>query len=167
MKRSNWTLLLLVLLALVLIVAGCAAGDNGANNNNNNDEQTQNDNQNQDPNQAQGVPEEQVAKMTTDQAPNGCGDCHKKQDEEHDYSLSAEAAGIEGHPELKEDAGVEDCVVCHKESGPAPELGGILHVAHLVEGDHYQESYDHNCINCHKISDEGSVAVKGLENGES
>jgi hypothetical protein len=112
------------------------------------------------------VTEEKLAQMTQDQAPNGCEDCHRKISEEKDYTLAAEANEIEGHPTVKEDATVQDCYKCHSKDSDKP-FGKILHAGHLVEGEHYKEKYDSNCINCHKVNDNGSIIVKDLENEET
>ncbi|GAW91154.1 hypothetical protein [Calderihabitans maritimus] len=106
-------------------------------------------------------PEPNAAQMMEDQAPNGCVSCHRKKDDK-DYRLSAEVKNIEGHPQVKEDATLKDCIQCHGHESERP-FRTILHRIHLVEGEHYLEKYDKNCINCHRVSEEGEVTVKGLE----
>lgn len=108
-------------------------------------------------------PEPKSTQLIEDQAPQGCASCHKKTDDK-DYRLSAEVKGIANHPSVPENATVKDCVTCHAK-GSARPLDTILHRVHLVEGKHYTDRYGKNCLNCHKVLDNGKIRVKGLEQG--
>lgn len=106
-------------------------------------------------------PEPKSTQLVEDQAPQGCAGCHRKTGD-RDYRLAVEVAGIANHPRLDEEATVKDCRPCHGTGGPRP-LNVILHRAHLVEGKDYTERYGKNCLNCHKVLDNGRIQVKGLE----
>jgi len=95
-----------------------------------------------------------------DNAPEGCATCHVKKDDK-DYTLAAEVKQFPNHPTLPPDATVKNCVACHGPTSERP-LGRILHVGHL-KGNVYPKKYDSNCINCHRMADNGDMAVKGLE----
>ncbi|KXS41743.1 MULTISPECIES: hypothetical protein [unclassified Candidatus Frackibacter] len=107
--------------------------------------------------------EEKLKVVTQDNSDGkGCIGCHEAGSE---YSLQKEIDGIEGHPQV-EAKELSDCMQCHASGNLA--FKRLIHEKHLVEGDHYKEEYDKNCINCHKISENGEINVRGLDgkNGE-
>lgn len=106
-------------------------------------------------------PEPETTQIIEDQAPNGCPSCHQKEGDQ-DYRLSTEIKNIANHPPVPEEAQVKDCMPCHGAQSDRP-FTKIMHRVHLVEGEHYTDRYDRNCINCHTISDQGEVKVKGLQ----
>ncbi|MHB1128025.1 MAG: hypothetical protein ACYC2T_13930 [Bacillota bacterium] len=102
-------------------------------------------------------------KMIKDNAPEGCEGCHKKVDEATDRRISQAVKNIEGHPPVAEDATIQNCTPCHIGENPVgPPFRKAMHKVHLITGEKYKENYDHNCINCHKIADDGTVTVKAL-----
>ncbi len=96
-----------------------------------------------------------------DNAPQGCATCHVKQDDK-DYTLAAEVKQIPNHPTLSPDATVKNCVACHGPTSQRP-LGMVVHPRHLKGDNVYTKKYDSNCINCHRMLDNGDMVVKGLE----
>lgn len=106
-------------------------------------------------------PEPETTQLIEDQAPQGCPSCHKKEGDQ-DYRLSTEVKSIANHPPVAENVGVKDCMPCHGAQSDRP-FTKIMHRVHLVEGEHYTDRYDRNCINCHSIAEQGEVKVKGLE----
>lgn len=92
---------------------------------------------------------------SVDNAPDGCLDCHKSDDEEN--SLTAVIAKIDGHPQMPMETAA-DCVQCHAEGSPLA-LSGAMHKAHL-QGEAYKESFGNSCLNCHEL--ENRMAAKGL-----
>jgi len=99
-----------------------------------------------------------IAVGSEDTAPDGCNSCHVKKGE-NDYTLTAELKNIEGHPPVAtEDVNV--CAGCHTEGELA--LNRVLHVAHL-QGTHYMEYFQGSCANCHALTEDGTISVKGLE----
>lgn len=92
----------------------------------------------------------------SDQAPNGCNDCHKKISEDKDYSLATQTNKIEGHPQVEANT-VEECLTCH--GANKEEFMYVLHKGHL-NGEIYKDKYDQNCRNCHVMQEDGSIVVK-------
>lgn len=92
---------------------------------------------------------------SVDNAPEGCLDCHKSDDEEN--SLTAVIAKIEGHPQLPMETAA-DCVQCHAEGSPLA-LSGSMHRVHL-QAEAYKEGFGNSCLNCHEL--ENRMAAKGL-----
>ncbi|MBO8169516.1 MAG: hypothetical protein H0Z35_10080 [Thermoanaerobacteraceae bacterium] len=159
MKKSLKLILILCLvLGMAFILTGCPQRDEQPNETP--QEQTDKEQEQENPGEEQ-APETEANQLIEDQAPEGCSSCHKKTDDK-DYRLSAEVEHIEGHPNVAEDATVKECIGCHGANSDQP-FNKILHRVHLVDGEHYLDKYDKNCINCHRIADDGTVTIKGLE----
>lgn len=91
-----------------------------------------------------------------------CEDCHKKISDEEDYSLETALAMIEGHSDL-ESTNITECIKCHTPESDN-SMAKILHQSHYSGDDnHYLSFYDGSCIHCHKLTEEGSLPVTGLE----
>jgi hypothetical protein len=101
--------------------------------------------------------EKKLKLLTQDNSEGGCsgGGCH-----EGEYSLQNEVENLEDHPSVESDS-LAECMKCHASGEYAFKT--LIHKVHLVEGEHYTDEYDKNCINCHEISEEGKVSVEGLE----
>lgn len=153
--RRLWILSLVLAFALLLAIAACSRTEAPST------PQEQRDiRQEQAKPGEEKAPEPETTQLIEDQAPQGCPSCHKKTDDK-DYRLSTEVKGIANHPTVPEDATVKDCMPCHGDQSERP-FKKVLHRVHIVEGQHYTDRYDKNCINCHQIGDDGTVTVKGL-----
>ena len=167
MRRKKWFLILALLIMTLLAISACTQAEDENDTDNPGEKQIEQGDKDQEVengDEEDNTDEENIAQKIKDSAPEGCASCHKKENEEQDHRLGMEANSIEGHSEIDEDADVNDCMMCHATGDRA--FRKVLHRVHLIEGDHYIENYDHNCINCHEISDEGEVTVKGLEKAE-
>jgi len=153
----------IMVLAGALVLSGCPQADPDEGNGADEDDGAGEEQQDGDEDGADGADElaEKLERVTKDNAPGGCGDCHRKINEEKDYTLNAEAKAIADHPETNANT-VAECIVCHDAESERP-FRKILHRAHIIEGEHYTEEYDKNCINCHQVDEQGTVVVKGLE----
>lgn len=143
-KKLNKLTLFLLLWSLMMMGIGCA---------------TQEEPQQEQPEENNELQSkiDKLEMQISDQAPNGCNDCHKKVSEDKDYSLSASLKKIEGHPEVEANT-AEECLTCH--GANKEEFVHALHKGHL-NGEIYQDKYDQNCRNCHGMQEDGSMVVKG------
>lgn len=93
---------------------------------------------------------------------NGCISCHTKTADK-DYSLTAEMNAMNkkfGHPKM-EISSPNDCVSCHKDGEKS--LDKVLHKVHLVGNENkFVTNYKGSCVNCHGLTTESTIAVKGL-----
>jgi len=163
-KNLKVLLVFCLLVGLTFVLTGCPQTQVRQNGNDTAKERAE---EKQEPQPGGEAPEEE-ANFTkyTDQAPDGCASCHRKVSEEKDYRLSAETENIEGHPDVPENAEINDCIQCHGTDSKRP-FARILHRVHIVEGDHYREKYDKTCINCHRVADNGVVTIKGLQSTDT
>lgn len=102
--------------------------------------------------------------VSSDEKPEGCVSCHTKVSEEKDYSLTAELTAMSdefGHPKM-DIQGPEQCQMCH----PDGEISfdKVAHKIHLTGGEenHFITSYEGSCLQCHALTDENEMVVKGL-----
>lgn len=155
MRRLAFVVSLAVSLAWLLVVAACSQTEAPST------PQEQRDIRQEQANPGEEeAPEPETTQLVEDQAPQGCPSCHKKTDNQ-DYRLSTEVKGITNHPPVAEEAAVKDCLPCHGAQSDRP-FTKVMHRVHIVEGQHYTDRYDKNCINCHQIGNDGTVTVKGL-----
>lgn len=157
-------IVVMVILMIGFVVFGCAP--QGADNAQENGGQDAQENGEQDnaqklekKNKKISELEKKLKLVTQDNSETACtGGCH-----EGEYSLQNQTEDIEGHPGVESDS-LTECMECHASGEYAFKT--VIHKAHLIEGEHYTDEYDKNCINCHEISEEGHVTVEGLENGQ-
>lgn len=113
--------------------------------------------------QASGEEKEEFKYVSSDEKADGCVSCHRKVSEEKDYSLTAEMAAMNkefGHPNMPIE-GPEQCATCHREGDNS--LDKVLHKAHLLgEENHFLTNYEGSCVQCHALTTDNQIVVKGL-----
>jgi len=165
MKKTKMLLLLALTLVLLLALAGCGSpGEEAAQ-----PPEASEPAPPEEPAEPETTPEEasepaEVSWVSSEEHAGGCADCHVERDAETDHRLAAETTGVDGHPPVSNaDATVKDCAACHQEGSPLA-FGPILHQGHLEGAEnHFVTNYGGACNQCHKLSSEGSMVVKGLE----
>ncbi len=90
-----------------------------------------------------------------------CADCHSKISEGKDHSLTTALAKVENHPEITSED-VAYCASCHEEDSKN-SMPKILHSNHYAEGSHFTGIYAGSCVHCHKLTENGTLPVAGLE----
>lgn len=92
----------------------------------------------------------------------GCPACHDIRQmgtRQLDLRLGAVANRVQGHPQVPETSGVDDCKSCHKPGGEAKlMLRTIVHPIHL-NSPRFLEQYKGSCFNCHDINADGKFVV--------
>ncbi|SJZ32411.1 hypothetical protein [Selenihalanaerobacter shriftii] len=164
---SRGLVIAIIITMLAFAVVGCASPQNTNDPNTTEDntqdqagdqaEAQQNNQQNQ---ERIAELEEKLQLVTQDNSEGGCtAGCHQGE-----YNLQNQIKDIEGHPDV-EASSLEECLQCHASGELAFKT--VIHKSHLIEGEHYTEDYDKNCINCHNISEDGEITVDGLDNQEN
>ena len=91
-----------------------------------------------------------------------CTDCHSKTMEQQDHSLIASLAKLENHPKVSSED-IAECASCHRADNKN-SLVKILHSSHYGGADnHFVGVYEGACIHCHKLAEDGTLPVAGLE----